>query len=320
MQRKFSKVTGSLLISGLSLATVLPNFAGQAQKWSDLPKPVRDTILANGGTEQGQVDKESEVKDGKAIYEAGIKDKDGKSRDLVITEDGKLVETKTDDAADMATERTERGKKVLAGVKFSHPTEITNPYLPLSSLSQDIFEGTEAGKKTRVERTAKPNLHKTFKIGDQTVEAFVMEDRAFENGQLAEVATDYFAQDDNGTVYYLGEEVDEYKDGKIINHEGSWSVGKDTSVPGVQLPANPKVGDKFRSEDVSTTIGEIDEVVSITETVTTPAGTYKNCIKVKESLADGTTEYKYYAKGVGVVREVPPDGDELLISHAAKGK
>ena len=86
----------------------------------------------------------------------------------------------------------------------------------------------------------------------------------------------------------------------------------------MQLPANPKVGDKFRSEDVSTTIGEIDEVVSIMETVTTPAGTYKNCVKVKESLADGTTEYKYYAKGVGVVREVPPDGDELLVSHTGK--
>jgi hypothetical protein len=315
-----SKVTETLIVSALSLATALPCFAGKAQKWDDLPKPVRDTILANGGKEGGPVDKESEVKDGKAVYEAGVKDKDGNVRDLVITEDGKLVETKTDDAGDLATEQAERGKKVLAGVKFSHPAEITNPYLPLSSLKQDIFEGTEDGKKTRVERTAKPDLHKTFKIGDQTVEAFVMEDRAFENGQLAEVAIDYFAQDDNGTVYYLGEDVDEYKDGKIINHDGSWMVGKDTEVPGVQLPAHPKVGDKFRSEDVSKEIGEIDEVVSINETVTVPAGTYTNCVKVKESLADGTTEYKYYAKGVGVVREVPHDGDELLISHETKAK
>jgi hypothetical protein len=60
---------------------------------------------------------------------------------------------------------------------------------------------------------------------------------------------------------------------------------------------------------------EDDEVISLTETVTVPTGTYKDCIKIKEHLADGTTEYKYYAKGVGAVRESPSDGDELLISH-----
>src|SRR5205823_2537788 len=127
---------------------------------------------------------------------------------------GKLVQTKTDDAADRAEERAARGKKLLAGVKFTHPTEITNPYLPLSSLKQDVLEGTEDGKRTRVERTAKPDLHKTFTVGGQKVEALVVEDRAYEDGQLAEVAVDYFAQDDDGTIYYLGEEVDEYKGGK----------------------------------------------------------------------------------------------------------
>ena len=314
-----SKTAKRFLVPALLLAAA-PCFGGKAQKWEDLPKPVRETILAHGGKEGAAVDKESEVKDGKAVYEAGVKDKDGNVRDLVITEDGKLIETKNDDAADLATERAERAKKVLAGVKFSHPTQITNPFLPLSELKLDIIEGTEGGKKTRVERSAKPDLHKTFKIGNQTVEAFVMEDRAFENGQVSEVALDYFAQDDNGTVYYLGEAVDEYKDGKIINHDGSWLLGKDTMVPGVLLPANLKVGDKFRSEDVSAEIGEIDEVVSINETVVVPAGTFKNCIKVKESLADGTTEYKYYAKGVGVVREVPHDGDELLVSHQTVAK
>lgn len=302
------------IIAALGCSLALPSLAGQAQKWEEIPKPVQETILANGGS-AGPVDKESEVKDGKAIYEASVKGKDGVVKDLVITADGKLIETKTDDAADKAAEQAERAKKLLAGVKFSHPTQITNPFLPLSTLKQDIFEGTEGGKKTRVERTAKPEMHKTFKIGDQTIEALVVEDRAFENGELTEVATDYFAQDDNGTVYYLGEDVDEYKDGKVINHEGSWLVGKDTQVPGVIFPATPKVGDKFRSEDVSAEISEKDEVVSVSEKVTVPAGTFENCVKVKELLGDGTTEYKYYAKGVGVVREVPHDGDELLKSH-----
>ena len=317
MKHPTLKIGGILIALALTGAMTLPAFAGRPQKWDDLPKAVRDTVLANGGKE-GPVDKESEVIDGKAVYEASVKDKDGNIKDLVITADGKLVETKTDDAADLAQERADRGKKLLAGVKFSHPTQITNPWLPFSSLKQDILEGTEGGRKTRIERTVKPDLHKTFQIGDQEIEALVVEDRDYEDGKLSEVTLDYLAQDDNGTVYYLGEDVDEYKDGKVVGHDGAWLLGKDTKVPGVLFPATPKVGLKFRSEDVSNDISEIDEIISISETVTTPAGVYKDCIKVKENLADGTTEYKYYAKGIGAVRETPHDGDELLTSHQTR--
>ncbi len=217
---------------------------------------------------------------------------------------------KTDPSADRAA----RAAVVLQGVKFTHPRDITNPYLPLANLKQDILEGKEGAKMVRVERTAKPDVHKTFTVAGLTVEAFVFEDRAFEDGQLVEVATDYFAQDDAGTVYYLGEDVDEYDQGKIIGHAGSWLWGKDTPAVGVLFPAQPKLGLKWRSEDVSKDIGEIDEIVSLTEKVMTPAGTYDNCIKVREDLADGTTEYKYYAQGVGVVREA----EELLKTHTVK--
>jgi hypothetical protein len=200
-------------------------------------------------------------------------------------------------------------------VKFSHPRDISHPYLPLATLQQDILEGTEGGNKVRVERTLMPKKHRTFTIGDQEVDTLVMEDRVFLDGQLEEVALDYFAQDDDGNVYYFGEDVDEYENGKIKNHEGSWLLGKDTPIPGVVLPTHPKVGDKFKLEDVSKDIAEDDEVVSVHETVVVPAGTFRDCIKIKEHLADGTTEYKYYAKGVGAVRETPSDGDELLIAH-----
>ena len=292
--------------------------AGEAMKWDEVPEAVRAAVLANGGKAGQTVDKENGQKAGKAIYEASIQDNNGNIADLVIAEDGKLVETKHDDATDLAQEYADRAKKVLAGVKFSHPRDITHPYLPLASLKQDIIEGTEGGKKTRVERTAMPKKHRTFTVGGEEVETLVVEDRAFVNGALEEVATDYFAQDDNGNVYYFGEDVDEYQNGKVTSHAGSWLLGKDTPVPGLLLPANPKLGDKFKSEDVSKDINEADEVVSVSETVTVPVGTCQNCVKVKENLADGTTEYKYYAKGVGVVREVPPGGDERLTSHMTK--
>lgn len=198
--------------------------------------------------------------------------------------------------------------------KFSHPREITNPLLPLASLKQDILEN----KNEYIERTAKPDLHKTFKIGDQTIEALVVEDREFADGKLAEVTLDYFAQDDDGIVYYLGEDVDEYKNNKVVGHSGAWLLGKDTQTPGVLMPAHPKVGDKFMSEDVPKITWEKDEVVSVSETVIVPAGTYKNCVKIKEVASDGSTEFKFYAPGIGCVKEAGSDGDLPLKSHTTK--
>jgi hypothetical protein len=201
-----------------------------------------------------------------------------------------------------------------SALRFSHPQAITNPYLPLASLKQDVLEN-ESG---RVERTTKPEAHKTFVVGGQTVEALAVEDRDFNDGKLTEVTLDYFAQDDAGVVYYLGEDVDEYKNGQVVGHSGGWLWGRDAQNPGVLMPAHPQVGDKFRSEDAPKITWEKDEVVSVSETVTVPAGTYQNCVKIKEIASDGSTEYKLYAPGVGCVKEVEGNAELPLISHATQ--
>ncbi len=298
--------------------------AGETVKWDQIPKAVQDTILANGGKIDQSVDKESgaDTVGNQATFEAPVQ-KNGKSVDLVITGDGKLVQIKGDDSTDASAEKVDIAKKLLADVKFSHPRDITNPYLPISKLKQDIIEGTEEGKKIRVERTLLPDKHKTFTINGQQVDSLVYEDRAFMNGKLEELAIDYFAQDDNGTVYYLGEEVTDYDEsGKELpsGKAESWMTGIDTPIPGVVMPANPKIGMKFKCEDVSKDISEADEIMGEGETVTVPAGTFTDCIRVKEKLADGTIEYKWYAKDIGAVREMPDTGDELLISHNGKPK
>ena len=310
------------LVVALALGGVLTpqGFAGQPKKWEQVPEAVRATVLANGG-KVGTVDLEREKIDGKAVYEAVGKDKAGDTVDLVITEDGKLVTTKNDDAADKARENAAKAKKVgkaPALPQFSHPREITNPWLPLASVKQNILEGKEGGKALRVERTARPDLRKVFKAGRQTVETLAVEDREFEDGQLAEVTLDYFAQGDDGAVYYLGEDVDEYKEGKVVGHGGAWLYGKDAKSPGILMPTSPKIGDKFKAEDVLGITTEDDEVVSDSETVTVPAGTYRNCLKVKELLSDGKTEYKYYARGVGCVKEVPAEGELVLRTHSTR--
>jgi hypothetical protein len=314
------RLTISVAAMAFGLAFAQQGFAGQPMKWEEVPEAVRATVLANGG-KSGSVDLEGEKIGGKAVYEAVGKDKKGQEVDLVITEDGKLANMKYDGAADKAKEDAAAAKKAakaFAAVKFSHPREITNPWLPLASLKQDVLEGKEGTKELRIERTLKPEIRKTFKVGKQTVEVLVMEDREFEGGKLSEITLDYFAQADDGTVYYMGEDVDEYKNGKVVGHSGAWLYGKQTKVPGLLMPGNPKVGDKFRSEDVPKITTEDNEVMSLTETVTVPAGTYENCLKIKEVLSDGAIEYKYYAKGVGCVRELPEGGDVALKSHTTQ--
>jgi len=199
--------------------------------------------------------------------------------------------------------------------KFSHPREITNPYLPLALLKQDILQN----KELRVERTAKPDVQKTFNVGGQTVEALAVEDREYNSsGDLTEATLDYFAQDDDGNIYYMGEDVDEYSHGKISGHGGAWLFGRDTQHLGIVMPAHPKIGDKFKSEDAAPITWEADEIISLSESATIPAGPFSNCLKIKENASDGDTEYKLYAPNVGVIEEIEGKDPLALQSHTTK--
>jgi len=87
-------------------------------------------------------------------------------------------------------------------------------------------------------------LHKVFRIGGQTVAALAVEDRVFENGQLADVALYYFGQGDDGMVYYLGEDVDEYRNmAKKPGTRAAWLLGVHAYKPGLLMPTHPKVGE-----------------------------------------------------------------------------
>ncbi|HKA60706.1 MAG TPA: hypothetical protein VKD28_18965 [Gemmatimonadales bacterium] len=198
---------------------------------------------------------------------------------------------------------------------FTNPTNITNPFLPFSGMQRDVLTGTEGGKASRVVRT-NTGTTKAFTFNGQPLLALIMIDSAFANDTLVEVATDYFAQSDAGDVYYFGEDVNNYApNGTIANHEGSWLFGVNTTVPGLFISATPSVGQKFRSEDVPGITREEDEIISISDTVTVGTGHYSNCVKIKEILSDGGTEYKLYASGVGIVKEISEDGAITLQTH-----
>jgi len=148
----------------------------------------------------------------------------------------------------------------------------------------------------------------------------VVEERELKNGKVAEISRNFFAMDPKtGDVFYFGEEVDDYEKGKIVSHSGSWKAFEKGNKPGLIIPGNPKVGMKYYQEQAPGVAMDRAEVVSISETVRTPAGEFKNCLKLRETskMEEGAEEYKIFAPGIGLVHKE----DMKLISHGyEKGK
>lgn len=184
-----------------------------------------------------------------------------------------------------------------------------NPYFILEPGYFLILEGEEKGVKIRIEVTV---LSETKKIDG--VECRVVEDKVTENGQLHEVAHDYFAfSKKTSSVYYFGEDVDNYKDGKVANHDGSWLSGINGAKYGLQMPGIPLLGARFYQELAPGVGMDRIEIVSLSETFETPAGKFDHCLKTEETspLEPGVRENKLYAPGIGAIQE----GEAKLVKY-----
>ncbi len=137
------------------------------------------------------------------------------------------------------------------------------------------------------------------------VETRVVEERETKNGQLIEVARNYFAiSRRTNDVFYFGEDVDMYKDGKVVNHDGSWLSGVNGAKFGLIMPGQPLVNASYYQEVAPGAAMDRATIISTTETVNTPAGEFTNCLKIMETTPlQIITEYKYYAPGIGMVRD-----------------
>ena len=196
-------------------------------------------------------------------------------------------------------------------------TRVDHPLFPLSSLKPKVFEGEERDPdtgeviKTRLESTV---LTQTEVVAG--VEVTVLQERDYEDGELVESTLDYFAQHRDGTVYYFGERVDEYEDGKVVGHEGRWLAGEGENEPGIFMPGQLTVNQTFEQEKAPGVAEDRSKVVALDESVTTPAGSFSGCMKTEDfSPLDNVTEFKYYCPSVGLVREEPPGGHLDLISY-----
>jgi hypothetical protein len=176
---------------------------------------------------------------------------------------------------------------------------ITNSFLPLTPGSTFTFS-TETDEGTEVGEIEVLNETKVI-LG---ITCTVVKDRVYLNNQLIEDTYDWFAQDKSGNVWYMGEQVDNYVNGVVDNHYGSWEAGVDGAEPGIMMAADPSPGLYYRQEHYLNEAEDQAEVAGNNETVIVPAGTFNNCIKIRETnpLDPSFLEFKYYAHGVGLVK------------------
>jgi hypothetical protein len=189
-----------------------------------------------------------------------------------------------------------------------------NKYFSIEPGYQLVLEGEEDGRKTSLVITV---LDETKTV--EGIETRVVEERESAGGVPIEVSRNFFAIDrKTGDVYYFGEDVDEYKNGKIASHGGSWLAGKNGARYGLFMPAAPKVGQKFYQEIAPKVAMDRAQIVSVDEAVKVPAGSFKNCLKVEETtpLEADTKEHKLYAPEVGLLT----DGGMKLVKYGMKAK
>jgi hypothetical protein len=171
---------------------------------------------------------------------------------------------------------------------------IDHAYWPMAPGNRWVFR--EDGQRVEVTVT------------DQTkdilgIRATVVHDVVTEDGELIEDTYDWYAQDKDGNLWYLGEATKEFENGKVKSTSGSWQAGVDGAEAGVLLPGEPKVGQRYRQEYYRGEAEDAAEILSLDERVSVPFGRFDHVVMTKDftPLDPSVLEHKFYAAGVGPV-------------------
>jgi hypothetical protein len=183
---------------------------------------------------------------------------------------------------------------------------IDNRFWPMAPGSRWVYRETDGeGGEQRVEVTV-TDRKKTI-LG---IEATVVHDVVTEDGGLVEDTFDWYGQDKDGNIWYLGEETKEYENGKVVSTEGSWEAGVDGAQAGIMIPGDPEVGQSYRQEYYAGEAEDNGEVLSVDATASVPFGSFDGVLKTKDTntLEPSVLEHKYYAEDVGPVLAVNISG------------
>jgi hypothetical protein len=205
---------------------------------------------------------------------------------------------------------------------FSHPTKIDNPYFPLIPGTVFLYEPVpnpgKIQKFVEVLHSYDENGRKQITIDHRTIDVIVVHDYEKDNGVLVEDTLDYYAQDDDGNVWYCGKETQVFLPDHSLDTTGSWEAGKDVAelgviaLPGYVMLAKPAPGVCYQQESYPNQAENQARVMRFHAKVTlkNKRKFYANCLKTDESspIEAGATEQKFYAKGVGLVLKLEHKG------------
>ena len=146
------------------------------------------------------------------------------------------------------------------------------------------------------------------------IECIVVQDVVTLDGELVEDTFDWFAQHEDGTIWYMGEIAKNFEDGELVDIEGSWLAGEDGGQPGMLMMGVPTVGTTYRQELLLTEAEDAATVLATNQTVTIGLGTFTGCLKTADfsPLEPDALEYKYYAPGIGLILEEDQETGERL--------
>jgi hypothetical protein len=192
---------------------------------------------------------------------------------------------------------------------------VDNPYFPLVPGARWVYESRTPDGLERI--VIEVTSERKRIMGVSTT---VVHDTVTLDGQIIEDTFDWYAQDDEGNVWYFGEDTHEYENGVPVNSKGAWQAGVDGAQPGIIMLADPRVGDVYRQEYAKGVAEDKAKVLSVTATADVPFGSYSSdVLKTRDwnPLERGTAEHKFYARGVGTVLERPVRGAERveLVEH-----
>ena len=210
---------------------------------------------------------------------------------------------------------TQGGAAATAPGKFVRT--ITNPYLPYRPGSVWVYTGVKDGQ---AQRDVVRVTHRTRMI--MGVRTTAVSDIATHAGKVLEATTDWYAQDEQGNVWYFGEATRARNPDGTFDTSGSWLAGVHGARPGIMMTAHPAVGDAHRQEFWRGHAEDQYWLVELGAGVTVPAGPYSDAARTIEwsRLEPGVIDEKFYVRGVGVVKELAASGPKevaVLSSYTA---
>lgn len=176
-----------------------------------------------------------------------------------------------------------------------------NDYFILEPGYQLILEGQEDGEEIQLKITV---LDETKTVNG--TEAGIVEEIETEGGEVVEISRNWFVVcKPSNDIFYLGEEVDIYEDGKIVDHEGAWEAGVNDARHGLIMSGTPEIGMKYYQEIAPGVAEDRAEIVALDKTLDTPVGKFEKVLETEETnaLKPDEKESKFYAPGIGLIQE-----------------